>query len=456
VLTIGFEYDRAAADTSQYNTRVFIDNVSVVDGSPPAPVGLTLPNTTIVATETTILALPGVTDAFTLGGIEVDDAATLTINDAAVVSIPDGPVTVDGTLCVAGDLQVGGILSGSGTVLQGSSAVVVDGAVAPGGSIGTLTLNGGGDLDVNGSTEIEVSGSGSPPTAGTNNDLVHSAGDVDVTGSTLDLTWLPGAAGDGLFGGTYTVIDGFTMTGTPALGTFKNASTGTNIAAGYILAGPTNTGAAITVQLDNLIVGDANLDGDCDVIQLDGKGDAQILTSNLGATSGMGWEDGDFNFDGDVDVIQLDGKGDAQLLTSNLGASLDVGHDVGAGVAECLYNEFTGELLFDVGADVGIVGIGAATIYTASVEDFLGESPAQNDGTTLGYFKPSGLPVGADSVGICLDPGLTASDITFMYTPVGGDTVLDAPVTVIPEPATLAMLLGGLAGLVVPGRRRRT
>ena len=69
------------------------------------------------------------------------------------------------------------------------------------------------------------------------------------------------------------------------------------------------------------LLGDANLDGDVDVFQFDGNGDAQLLSSNLGTTSGAKWSMGDFNADGDVDVFQFDGGGDAQLLSSNLGMS---------------------------------------------------------------------------------------------------------------------------------------
>ena len=64
--------------------------------------------------------------------------------------------------------------------------------------------------------------------------------------------------------------------------------------------------------------GDANLDGDVDVWVLDGSGDAQLLSANLGTTSGAVWGDGDFNGDGDVDVWAADGSGDAQTLSSNL------------------------------------------------------------------------------------------------------------------------------------------
>jgi hypothetical protein len=64
---------------------------------------------------------------------------------------------------------------------------------------------------------------------------------------------------------------------------------------------------------------DFNMDGDVDVFQIDGRGDAQILASRLGAHPWASLAEGDANSDGDVDVFQIDGKGDAQLLASRIG-----------------------------------------------------------------------------------------------------------------------------------------
>ncbi|MEM1108960.1 MAG: hypothetical protein AAGH99_09760 [Planctomycetota bacterium] len=113
--------------------------------------------------------------------------------------------------------------------------------------------------------------------------------------------------------------------------------------------------------------GDANLDGDVDVFQFDGGGDAQILTSNLGTASGAGWGDGDFSGDGDVDVFQFDGNGDAQLLTTNLGFSGSsvtavasavsaTASSVAAGEASGTYDPTTGEIVLTIGSGVGVVG----------------------------------------------------------------------------------------------------
>ena len=60
------------------------------------------------------------------------------------------------------------------------------------------------------------------------------------------------------------------------------------------------------------IPGDANLDGEVDVID-----DAFALVAGLGTTSGAAWAQGDFNGDGEVDVIN-----DAFILVANLGTSV--------------------------------------------------------------------------------------------------------------------------------------
>ncbi len=80
--------------------------------------------------------------------------------------------------------------------------------------------------------------------------------------------------------------------------------------------------------------------------------------------------------------------------------------------------------------------------------------PVQNDGSTLAFFNPTGLPVGLDSVGLMLPAGLTAADLGFSYTPIGQPTVV-VPVTVlVPEPSTIAMLVV-LGFISVFWRRRR-
>ena len=80
-------------------------------------------------------------------------------------------------------------------------------------------------------------------------------------------------------------------------------------------------------------VGDADLDGDVDAQQADGRGDGQILLASLGDPERQGWGSGDFNGDGVVTA-----SGDGALLLASLAADLaeDVAqgwsaHDLGLG-----------------------------------------------------------------------------------------------------------------------------
>ena len=73
-----------------------------------------------------------------------------------------------------------------------------------------------------------------------------------------------------------------------------------------------NSGGAFIEPIYVAIPGDANLDGQVDVL-----GDAFELVGNLGVTGGATWAQGDFNGDGDVDVL-----GDAFILVGNLGRSV--------------------------------------------------------------------------------------------------------------------------------------
>ena len=204
-----------------------------------------------------------------------------------------------------------------------------------------------------------------------------------------------------------------------------------------------------------LLIGDANLDGDVDVWQFDGGGDVQLWLGGLGLETGATWSQGDFNGDGDVDLWQLDGNGDGQLLLEHLGETEDVRADQGAGTAEALYNVATGELFFDVGTGVGIVGIGSAELYVDNIDPFFTTLPLQINGTSLAFFNSSGLPTGEDSVGLMLPAGLAQEDMTFSYTPIGSGTITASVTMIVPEPSTITMAVLGLGILGVFWRRRR-
>ena len=136
--------------------------------------------------------------------------------------------------------------------------------------------------------------------------------------------------------------------------------------------------------------------------------------------------------------------------------SISAQADAAAGTAEALYNAATGELFFDIGEGIGVVGIGSAVMHHGAVNNgSIFGTPVQNGGGTLAFFSAGSLPTGEDSIGLVLPAGLTQGDINFSYTPVGSPTV-NVPVFMIPipEPSTLA-LLGVLGAIGLCWRRRR-
>jgi hypothetical protein len=218
--------------------------------------------------------------------------------------------------------------------------------------------------------------------------------------------------------------------------------------------------AAMTTQVRTNVgqkAGDANLDGDVDVFQFNGGGDAQILTANLGKSGkGIIWQSGDFNGDKDVDVFQFNGGGDAQILVANLGT------DQPAGQAAAIYDFATGELTLDLGTGIGVAGFEFPAGYAvAQPLDQKPENPAQRDQNILAFFNANGLTAGTYNLGALLPAGIGSDNIDgavrFSSSAIGANPV-PTPVTVInetiiPEPASIAMLAMGLASVVV--RRRR-
>ena len=403
---------------------------------------------------------PGLAASVTVGNDGGTSNATLVIDSPfelgvdGLVDIKTGAtLTVNGTLKAdTSTTSVDGTLNGNGTIL---STVEVGGALAPGNSIGELSVTGA--VTVDGKMVAELSGSDAH-VVGINNDHLNVTGAATLTGSTLDIVWNPGEANDGLFGGTYTVVTGTSVDAAPSMGTFTTGY-GATVSAAYIQAGPTKVGNTVTVELKNVLVGDANLDGDVDYSQLGFQGDVQIILENLPTAAGANWGMGDSNHDDDVDYSQLGCLGDVQLILANLPSSLDVGHDVGAQQAELVYDETTGEVWFDVGAEIGNIAMYSLEIFGGAAGNLFTHEPIFGDDGSppydiLSYSDMGGLSVGEDSVGIVLPAGLTEADIIFEVSPIGAAGFLGS-VTIIPEPSALVLAVLGLLGLALYGWRRK-
>ena len=78
----------------------------------------------------------------------------------------------------------------------------------------------------------------------------------------------------------------------------------------------------------NTRVGDANLDGDVDLYQADGRGDGEVLLANLGGAPLQSWADGDFDGDGQV-IASSDGALLLEALAADVATALDGSHTGG-------------------------------------------------------------------------------------------------------------------------------
>ena len=142
---------------------------------------------TFAKTGSGTLILDGVSSAFT--GTTTVQAGTLEVGDAATPSAAlGGDVTVD----------AGGTLRGHGTVLGN---VTNDGIMWPGGSVGTLTIDGDYTQHADGSLQIDVT-----PTAAS---ALQVSGNASLAG-TLNLIYAPGTYTDK----TYTLVQAKALSGT--------------------------------------------------------------------------------------------------------------------------------------------------------------------------------------------------------------------------------------------------
>ncbi|WP_198003797.1 autotransporter domain-containing protein [Thioalkalivibrio sp. ALJ24] len=108
------------------------------------------------------------------GKLDVDGTTSLAENDGS-----SGTVVVNGELRSGGGVEVGsgGVLAGDG-VVQGD--VSVQGTLAPGNSIGSLAVEGDGDLTLEDGSIYRVEVNDGGDEAGVNNDHVSVGGNIDI------------------------------------------------------------------------------------------------------------------------------------------------------------------------------------------------------------------------------------------------------------------------------------
>jgi len=230
--------------------------------------------------------------------IGATNTASLTVNGGITLEVTgdvdiggSGTMLVNGTLNTAGVTVAGGATLGGGGTIGGAVNVNTGGTVAPGASVGTLTVNNDLTFADGGNTWVA--------------ELLGAGDRVDVTGTlTLgDATALEFVldAANPFQAGSYTLATYDTLAGTFSSVTDLGAySTG-------VVYG-TGTSDAITIDVSHgLVAGDATLDRKVDL------DDFARLRNNFG--TGDTWAEADFNGD---DAVNLN---DFAILRNNFGSS---------------------------------------------------------------------------------------------------------------------------------------
>jgi hypothetical protein len=203
------------------------------------------------------------------------------------MSLGGSPGVADGVLVVAA-----GVLGGGGEV--GGDLAVTGGAVAPGASVGLLTVAGGLDLGAGGSLDVDVGGL----VAGVDHDQLVVTGAARLGGA---LNVDPGSF-------VPTVGDEIAVLTAGAVeGAFDSVVGGDDLGglAGLDYVVRYDAGAVVLVARAH--GGDATLDGRVDVFDL------AVLANNYGAAGGREWTESDYTGDGAVDVFDL------AILANNYG-----------------------------------------------------------------------------------------------------------------------------------------
>ena len=147
-------------------------------GATGSIVGNVVDNGTLAINRSNTLILDGAISG-TGGLMQIGPGTTLLTGSSTYLgatSVDAGKLVVNGSIVSSATVQTGGTLGGTGTVR--SLAVMSGGILAPGNSIGTLTVNGNLTLSADAILEAEVNSAGE-------GDRIDVKGTVNLTGSVL-------------------------------------------------------------------------------------------------------------------------------------------------------------------------------------------------------------------------------------------------------------------------------
>ena len=427
----------------------------------------------------------------------VVDAGICTVPDAYAAEAktvdvgPEGTLKVDGTL-TAGSLTTAefSILSGSGTIA--AAELMVGGTIAPGNSIGVLTLDEPAaryDLVKSAVYECEIGESNLGHPADTLvNDVIHvQAGDLALGGK-LELmatSKLRGPDDDGAqwFGeqtrtiasteGDSSVLYTFATPPTPLPEDFGTAEWGEgHIGRGVFLTRNNNGGeyddpgvsyapARTEVHLFQTADGDTNGDmilDERDLQAIETTGTFPHSVTGLPA----GWPQGDFTGGGTCDSLDMQAIAATGLWGKDFNPDgryypPSPGDERGSGATvDLIVNVSTGSLTLSTDDAVlsGFVIQSREGIFggaPASLSGRFQEDADHQIGDHLGFTLTGEHNLGnvIDTQGLAPPEFDWNRDLTFTYTMEGVPGTYTGALIVVPEPSTLALLFMGAVGLLL-------